>query len=268
MNANLEESACRYVLDQLEPAERAAFERQRFADPALAALVRELESALARGVGALPRRTPPSDLLGRIEGRLGSARPPATLGWAVARWGMAAVLLLAVVLGGIWKMRSPIASGPYILFAGLDPRQSTLARVPVAEAAPGPDARFVQLASLAQKYWDRPADQPVKEGGAPGQGYAVFDPATNQGFIAVRRIGAAPEGKRYHLWVIDTVSGRARAAGALPAAGDGGGLYFFSVTPNPGARPEELNFSVTAEDASAVALVAPRGRVVLGATTF
>jgi len=224
MNANLEESACRYVLDQLEPAERAAFERQRFADPALAALVRELESALARGV--------------------------------------------AVVLGGIWKMRSPIASGPYILFAGLDPRQSTLARVPVAEAAPGPDARFVQLASLAQKYWDRPADQPVKEGGAPGQGYAVFDPATNQGFIAVRRIGAAPEGKRYHLWVIDTVSGRARAAGALPAAGDGGGLYFFSVTPNPGARPEELNFSVTAEDASAVALVAPRGRVVLGATTF
>lgn len=267
MNPNLEESACLYVLDQLEPAERAAFERQLLADPALAALVRELESALARGVGALPRRTPPAGLLQEIEARLGTARP-ASLARVVARWGLAAVLLLAVGLAGVWKLRGPAAASPYLLFAGLDPRQSTLARVPVAEAASGPDARFVELASLAQRYWDRPADQPVKAGGAPGQGYAVFDPGTNQGFIAVRRIGAAPAGKRYHLWVIDTASGRARAAGALPAAGEGGGLYFFSVAPNPGARPERLNFSVTAEDASAVALVAPQGRVVLGATTF
>jgi len=268
MNPNREESACQYVLDQLEPAERAAFERQLLADPALAVLVHDLESALARGVGALPRRTPPAGLLDRIEGRLGTARPPGALGRVIARWGIAAAILLAVGLAGVWKGRGPAATGPYVLFAGLDPRQSTLARVPVAEAAPGPDARFVQLASLAQAYWDRPGEQPVKEGGAPGQGYAVFDPGTNQGFIAVRRIGAAPEGKRYHLWVIDTVSGRAREAGALPAAGDGGGLFFFSVAPNPGAKAEQLNFSVTAEDAAAVALAAPKGRVVLGATIF
>ena len=87
-----------------------------------------------------------------------------------------------------------------------------------AAAPQNADARFIQLASLAQQFWEKPDDLPVKlaAAGESGRGYALFDPASNQGFIAIRQLPVIEQGKRYHLWLLDTVSGQVREAGILP----------------------------------------------------
>jgi len=66
MNSQLEELACFYVLDQLDPRDRAAFEARLLREPELAALVHELEGTLARNIRALPRSEPPVNLLARF----------------------------------------------------------------------------------------------------------------------------------------------------------------------------------------------------------
>jgi anti-sigma-K factor RskA len=277
MTSQLEELASLYVLDRLDTAERAAFEARLHQEPDLAELVRDLESALSHGIRTLPQHEPPATVLTRLEAEIDrqSALPATRVVplWAtVARWGIAAVIALGVGTIAVqeWRRGPPARSEPYVLIIGLDRAHSTLARLPVAGTSATSDARFIQLASLAQQYWTTPADlpAPVAADGRAGGGYAVFDPGTNQGFIAIRRMPAAADGKRYHLWVIDTVSGQAREAGALPAAGPGGGLYFFSVSPDQAAAPDRLDFSVTAEAASDGFLSRPRGQVVLGDNQF
>jgi hypothetical protein len=277
MTTHLEELASLYVLDRLDPPERAAFEARLGREPDLAELVRDLETALSRGVRALPQHEPSAGVLVRIEAAIdrqlaAPAHRPTPLWATVARWGIAAVI--AVGIGTIavqeWRRGPAARAEPYVLIVGLDRAHSTLARLPLAGPPGNSDARFIQLASLAQQYWETPADlpAPVAADGREGGGYAVFDPGTNQGFIAIRRMPAAADGTRYHLWVIDTVSGQAREAGALPAAGSGGGLYFFSVSPDQAMAPDRLDFSVTAEAASDGVLSRPRGRVVLGDNRF
>ena len=98
--------------------------------------------------------------------------------------------------------RAPEAARPYVIVVGLDSLRSTLAELPIKERPENADASFVQLASLAEKFWDKPEDLPVKldSAGESGRGYALFDPASNQGFIAIRQLPAAGEGKQYHLW--------------------------------------------------------------------
>jgi hypothetical protein len=132
------------------------------------------------------------------------------------------------------------------------------------------DASFIQLASLAERYWKRPEDLPVKMApdGPSGRGYALFDPGTNEGFIAIRHLPEAEDGKRYHLWVVDMDSGKVREAGALPLTGSSRGLYFFSVEPASGAPSGRVDFFVTAEDGSGPEPTAPRGKVVLGDGKF
>ena len=46
MNESLEETASLYVLDQLDPRERTAFEARLFREPKLAALRPKLEAAM------------------------------------------------------------------------------------------------------------------------------------------------------------------------------------------------------------------------------
>lgn len=276
MTTQLEELACLYVLDRLEGGERAAFEARLLREPELAALVRDLEAALRGGIGALPPHEPPAALLARIDAAIDrQSAPPSPrvvpLWAAAARWGIAAVIAIGVGVIAVqeWRRGPAALSAPYVLIVGLDRAHSTLARLPLAGTPAGADARFIQLALLAQQYWDRPADLPatVAADRRAGGGYAVFDPGTNQGFIAVRGMPAAAGGKRYHLWVIDTATGRARAAGALPAAG-AGGLYFFSVAPDQGSAPDRLDFSVTAEAPGDAVPTRPRGQVVLGDNKF
>jgi len=277
MNPQMEELACLYVIDRLDERERAAVEARLPRDPELAALVTELESALARRVRALPQHEPSARLLSRIEAMIdgppaaGSPAPAraATPMWtSIARWGIAAVIAVSVGTIALQSLRrtTGAAGRPIVVIVGLDSRQSTMAELTLQQIPMNADARFIQLATLAQQYWEKPDDLPVKSaaGSEGGRGYALFDPASNQGFIAIRHLPAIGEGKRYRLWILDTGSGRIREAGTLPATDSTRGLYSFSVTPAAGVRPESLNFFVTAEDASTADSSQPKGKVVLG----
>ena len=276
MNPRTEELACLYLLDQLEPAERASFEAQLLRDPQLAALVGELESTLARRVRSLPQVEPPADLLGRIDSRIDrlSAEEPSTAGgrslqplpWAY-RWGIAALAAVALGLLALHGVRNrPVIDGSsFAIFVGLDSRRSMSAELPLEKGPADADARFIQLASMAERFWERPEARPVKSGpsAAGGRGYALYDPASNQGFIAVRQLPAIKAGRLYHLWILDTASGEAREAGILPAGVSNGGLYFFSVasgSPTPGG----VDFFVTSEDTETPPSKRPSGEVVLG----
>ena len=264
MNAETEEIACLYVLDRLDATERAAFEARLRSHPELALLVSGLEDALSRRIRALPQHEPSAGLLSRIEARIDRLpagegplrrRAAAPLWISLARWGIAAVIAGSLgTLALLNLRRAPAAAGrPAWIIVGLDSRQSTVAELPAQQAQQSADARFIQLASLAEQYWEKPEDLPVKmsPAGEDGRGYALFDPGSNQGFIAIRQLPAIEHGKRYHLWLLDTVSGEIREAGVLPATDSTRGLYFFSVAPAAGVKPGRLDFFVTAEDASA-----------------
>jgi hypothetical protein len=277
MNPQLEELACLYVLDRLDAGERAAFEARLPRDPILAALVSELEVALSRRVHSLPQFEPPASLLSGIEARIdrlragaapAPARSAAQLWVSVARWGIAAVIAVGVGIVAVQSLRRPApeAERPYLIIVGLDSLSSSLAELPMQDRPRNADASFIQLASLAEKFWKRPQDLPVKLDSASqsGRGYALFDPISNQGFIAIRQLPDAGRGKQYHLWLLDTSTGRIRQAGVLPDAGPASGLYFFSVSPGSSEKLDRLDFFVTAEDMSAPDSAPPRGKVVLG----
>jgi hypothetical protein len=277
MNPNLEELACLYVLDRLDERERAAFEARLLQDPELNALLGELEAELARRIHALPQHKPSAGALAGIEAQINrlperEARPAARAAasrWvATARWGIAAVIAVSVGIIAVQSLRRPPAGTerPFLIVVGLDSLKSTLAELPVQEHPRGADASFIQLASLAEKFWDKPEELPVKMGSADqtGLGYALFDPGSNQGFIAIRRLPAVEPGMQYHLWILDTKTGQVRQAGVLPAGSSAHGLYFFSAAPDAGARLDRLDLFVTAEDAADPDSAQPRGKVVLG----
>lgn len=286
MNDSREETASLYVLDQLTPAERARFEAELALDPALAALVRDYEAALAAGVRSLPQRQPSASLRQRIEreieaetdarwsptaGRAQRARPSSsrvTLPWiAFAKWGIAAVITVSLATLAIQSLRPP-ATQPVFVVVGLDANHSTFAELP-SPAAQDPDTRFIQLASAAEDLWRNPAARPLPTPTAPAdnRGYALFDPTSQQGFIAIEQLPALPRNQQYHLWVMDEKSGRIRDAGILPLAGLNRGLYSFALDPaeKPAKERARPNFFITVEDATATPNPAkPSGRVVLG----
>jgi anti-sigma-K factor RskA len=271
MNTQLEELACLYVLDRLDAPERAAFEERLATEPGLAETVREVEASLFRRIHALPRYEPPAGMLARIEARIDGRAPggerAAASAWAsAARWGIAAVIAVSVGIIAVQSLRRPAAARPYVIVVGLDSLGSTLAELPVEEHPRSADASFIQLASLAERYWEKPDALPVKmdSAGQSGRGYALFDPGSNQGFIAIRQLPAAGRGKEYHLWLLDTATGQVQRAGVLPVASSARGLYFFSVLPNSSAPAGRPDFFVTAEDAGSAETAQPHGEVVLG----
>lgn len=275
MNPALEELASLYVLDELTPTERTAFEARLLQDPALAALVRELESALAARIRALPPCEPSPDVLARLEtqldrrGAAAGAEAGHAAGWRWAVLGGMAALLLAGVGVGLFRHAFPNVAGggrPVVIIAALGSSRSASTELTLGRGPTGTDARFIQLASLAQRFWDHPDALPVKVVAAPGgsRGYAVFDPGTEQGYIAVRDVPVPAPGRRYHLWIADTASGRARDLGALPLATGTGGMYFFSATDLSERNPRRLTFFITTEPTTASPRALPRGSVVLG----
>jgi len=271
MNSSLEDLACLYVLDQLDAHERAVFEARLLREPALAAHVRELEEGLARGVRALPARAPTAGLLPRIEEKIdrstaeaipfatrtGGARPAVPVWRTVAGWGIAAVIALSLATLALQSLRPP---APHILVVGLDPDRNTFTELPAA--GPDPDARFMQLAALAQSYGQKPQAAPANR----SQGYALFDPNSRQGFLAVRQLPALTENQRYHLWVADALTGRVRSAGTLPLAGLNSGLYSFALEPTDAPVPTaKLRLFITVETPETTAQPeSPKGKVVLG----
>ncbi len=295
MTPQLEELACLYVLDQLDRSERAAFETRLAHDDDLAALVREFETTLAERIRLLPPHHPRADLLARIEAQLDTpahvgrglptppspaftdsllaSRPPLSppsrtlAGWPTfARWTLAAAAAIALGAGTFFFLERQRAADapPTVLIVGLDPQRSTVTEFQLRERASGADARFVQLASLAEQFWVSPENLPHASAATGARhAYALFDPSTRQGFIAVQQLPAPAAGQRYHLWLVDTDTGRVIDAGSLPAA-TSRGLYFFTIDPAAAPTPGPLNFLITAEDTAASLPPRPRGQAILG----
>ena len=273
MNPSIDETATLYLLGELEPVERAAFEAQLERDPALAERLRALEVELEARVRALPQFTPPPGSLARIEARIdapgvaGRARNRAAPGgswFAWAKWGLAAVAVLGIGTIAVQEIRRGVA--PRVIVVGLGTDRSATAEVALrAAGAADADGRFVQLAALAERFWEKPGDLPVTlvADGQP-RAYAVFDPGSNEGFLGVRQLQQAPGDRRYHLWIVDTQTRRARDAGILPVGGDGRGLFSFSLAPGEAGPAGRMAFFVTAEDGTAAAGGQPHGQVVLG----
>lgn len=272
MNQPSDNLAMSYVLDQLEPGERATLEARLLREPELAALVRDLESGFARGIQALPPREPPAGLLDRIEARIDALPVPAAaipgpVRWLTfARWGIAAMIAVSLATLAVQSLR-PAAARAVIVVVGLEADQSTITEHPLQEPARDTDARFIQLASLAENYWEKPGGLPVKPITATGdnRGYALFDPGTRQGFIVIEQLPVAAPNQRYHLWIVDPATARVHEAGILPLAGMSRGLYAFSLKPDDGPKSDRPNFFITVEeDGTRPARAQPRGKVVLG----
>ena len=275
MNEELEELATQYVLDQMNAFERAAFETRLIREPRLAALVQELQTTFERGVHALPRHAPPGGTLRNIEARIDELHPrkgaaesgagaPAWFGFA--RWGIAAVIAVSLATIAIQTVRHP-SGQPTVVVVGLDANRNTFADLPVQNSVTTADQRFMHIASLAENFWKKPSDLPVKGRSAPdgSRAFAVFDPKNALGFIAIENLPVAPENQRYHLWIVDQPSGRTFDAGVLPLEGARHGLYSFALAPGDAPSSDHPNFLITLEDEDAPQQSEkPRGKVVLG----
>ncbi|HEX2862042.1 MAG TPA: anti-sigma factor [Lacunisphaera sp.] len=275
MNDLTEDLAALYVLDQLDPRERAAFEARLSREPALATLVRDLETGFAAGVRSLPPVEPSAELFARIEARLDEHVPAAPAArvraatpptWTFfARWGLAAVVAVSLATLAVQSLR-PSAARPVFVFVGLDNGSNTFADLPLAGTAKDPDARFMHLASLAESFWAKPGEQPGRADPtvAGNHGYALFDPASRQGFIAIERLPVLAKTQRYHLWIVDPETTRIHDAGSLPLSGLNRGLYSFSLEPGAALSSNRPGFFITIEEKNSPAAAKPQGEVVLG----
>lgn len=278
MNEPLQELACLYVLDRLDASERAVFEARLLREPELAAFVRELEATVSESIHALPQAEVPPTTFSRIEARIAipvpvgssskTARPNSGITWvSFARWGLAAVIALSLTTIAVQSLRHSPAS-PVIVLVGLDSNRNTFTELPLRDVAKDEDARFMQLASLAEKYWQQPRDLPErpKLPSSGSRGYALFDPASLQGFIAVEQLPAIAESQRYHLWVLDPATGQIRDVGILPLSGGSSGLYSFTLGADGDPQTARPQIFITIEEAagSAVEAAQPHGKVILG----
>ncbi len=274
MNDPLAELASLYVLDQLNEHDRTAFAARLLREPELAALVRDLEAGLSHGVRSLPQTQPPAEMLDRIERQIGATEVPAepapsagsAIHWlSFAKWGIAAVIAVSLGILAVQSLRRSSAQ-PMIVVVGLDANRNTFADLPLSSTK-DPDARFIQLASLAENFWQKPGDLPAnaKPAADGNRGYALFDPASQQGFIAIEELAPITATQRYHLWVIDPASGQIHDAGILPLSGMSRGLYSFTLAPGDAPKSTHPQFFVTIEESNASTQPsAPRGKVVLG----
>jgi hypothetical protein len=270
MKPQIEELACLYVLDRLNPGERAAFEDQVDRDPELAVFVAELEEAANRRIRELPQTSPSPSVLARIEEEIGrapilrTARPARSPWWAPATWAIAAAAAVAIglVSGRILQGRS-LANKPTVIVVNLGTQGSESTTLAFPGSARGPDERFMHLATMAQDYWEKPEGLPGRSAKAE-RAFALFDPTSNQGFIAIRNLPPPQPGRRYRLWIFDPSTRSLRDAGELPAGDSPRGLYSFSVSPDEKGAAEGLQFFVTAEDPDAPPAGRPSGSVVLG----
>jgi hypothetical protein len=150
---------------------------------------------------------------------------------------------------------------PVVVFVGLDGDKNTFSELPMRQLATDADARFIELASIAGNLLKKPAALP----GGDNRAYALFDPASKQGFIGIEQLPVAAGNQRYHLWLVDPTTGRVLDAGGLPLDGMSRGLYSFALGPDDSLGSDRPNFFITLEEEDATAAPAkPRGKVVLG----
>ncbi|MCB1123592.1 MAG: hypothetical protein KJT03_18715, partial [Verrucomicrobiae bacterium] len=262
MNNNTEELASLYVLDELTPKDRREFEKRLESEPKLLALVRELESALEDRIRSLPQKQAPHDMFARIKKRIEAepatqaSSPVITMRWSTfAGLGMAAALLLGVGLTLLFTSKdgSNLASPqhPVVLIVGMESNSSSLEVVPASLPADELE-NFMKLAGMAESYWTHPEQLPGKMNVSPlantlGSGYAVYDPRSKHGFIAIQNLPEREEGKNYFLWLRDVGSKVLECAGSIPLDENNQGLYFFELDDNSSISSNRVAFFITEE---------------------
>jgi hypothetical protein len=113
-----EDEATRYVLGEMDAAERCAFESQLKQSAELRVLVRELEEGVEAAALACPLHQPPSELWRRIERAVAEESrdavviaPESRTHWLPYAWAAAACVAGALLLGGV-LMRGTFGRSP------------------------------------------------------------------------------------------------------------------------------------------------------------
>ncbi|MFJ6051640.1 anti-sigma factor domain-containing protein [Streptomyces sp. NPDC092307] len=193
-----------YVLDALEPAERAAVERHLADCSSCSQEVREFSETVTRlglAVAAPPSAALRDEVMRRIatvrqdppttarSGRGGHVRPR----WRpVPSWALAACLAGAVALGGV-----AVAQYQQAEDARQQARQARIANDAVGAVLAAADARV--------------ATAPLRDGAV---GTVVVSDSRNQAVFAASGLPAPPSGKVYQLWYNDG-GGKMRPAGLM-----------------------------------------------------
>jgi hypothetical protein len=280
MNEKTQELASLYVLDKLTPDECCSFEERLETDTELVLLLRELESAVEDQVRELPQYQAPGGLFSKIQSQVQTyqsvvdPKPFITISWATfAGWGMAAALLLGVGLTLLVTTRDESVPGgfngqPVLLIVGMNSDSSAFKTIPTV--IPEDEfENFVQLTAMAENFWDHPEQLPTTINKSPltntrGSGYAVFDPQSKHGFIAIQNLPKQEKGKNYFLWLKDPQANVLECAGILPILEKNEGLYFFELDDNSPISSARVAFFVTEENTAEPKLSHPEGALVLG----
>ena len=278
MKPHLEELASLYVLDELNPEERAAFEQRLETDTDLLTLVRELEVAMEDQVRNLPQAAAPDHLFDAIQQKISPVTADApskaviTIPWSTfTGWGMAAALLLGVGLTLLLTNRDSEltmpGSQPVVLLVGMDSQSAFVEAVPSQMPADELE-NFVQLAQMAETFWKHPEQLPERVqsplANTKSSGYAVYDPQSKHGFIAIQKLPIQEDGKNYFLWLKDVGSNVLECAGIIPMQDREQGLYFFELDDNSILSSNKVAFFITEEASTEAELEKPSGELVLG----
>lgn len=284
MEDALEELAALYALDLLEGADKADFERQLAARPALRAAVDRYREAAALLAHTLPPATPPADLRSRLLREIEPA-PGNVLafpGWMP--WSIAAGFAVATLwLGGLyWSARTSdrlhdqeaaLAQATLRMagnqreaerivtraqLAALEQKAGEAARSLAALEARSADASRAlaaaqgQIASLSQRLQSEANLAQLKIatltsmlGNSPqALAVAVWNPAQQEGIFSVQKMPAAGDDRDYELWVFAENSPTPIAAGVF-AVGAGGEARVAIRPESP--VPAVAKFAVTRE---------------------
>ena len=181
--------------------------------------------------------------------------------WQWSGWAVAACAALAFAVFGLrggveTSERESIVAGIVLKEMGKPGSQ----RLQDLDEKGGRQARMIELAELAEAYWD--SRESTAEGDSTG-GFTVFDPEFEIGFIAVENLPDREEGKSFHVWARSEGSEQPVRAGSLPVGKSSFGMFYFDISAKEGidSRDENLSFFVTEE--STTDPVKPSGTVVL-----
>ncbi len=273
----LHEQASLYVLDALQGDERTSFLKSVAADSELAELVAEYRDASAWVALSAQEVTPPPALKGRILVSASSEKLPPAPSTMIRRlennsqsglqslipWALAAgFAIFAGILWGASKQsdadvaelarQREIVTGLFTRVAELEGAVETRDREIAAMAE---EVRVlqetnhladVQLATLSSKL------------NASYLASVVWDPASQEGVLQVRRLPELGTGQDYQLWVIEPDRPLPVSAGIFHVNPDGSAtVHFAPAQPVPRA----MTFAVTLEKAGGAQ--EPEGPIVI-----
>ena len=220
-----------YVLDSLEPEERARVERHRPGCPTCARLIAEYRAVAGVLPLGLPPVAPPSAAWSAIRAATQHRTTRRRRGWKHAAYSTAAALAASLVLWNVMLHRelSRRSPGP----------------------APGPEVEALSR---------RPGRLVIFAGtGAPGAKARLFVAVDGGGHLAVSGLGALPRERIYQLWFVrasvPTVSGSTFNV-------DGTGRAWVKVTVPP---PFDDVRAIMVTEEPAPGSAAPTGRHLLDA---